>query len=100
MDVTRAQRTALQTLLDGQWHDCARVVRDGTVLGTVLGTVAAALWRMGWAEREGASRGPRPSNPGFRYRITNTGRVAFATALTDDRGPSRECSNGPVGTSC
>lgn len=69
-DVTRAERIALVTLSDGAWHDSRRSVGHGFVLSTV----AAALWRRGLVEREGASRTVKPSNPGYRYRILPAGR--------------------------
>lgn len=71
--ITRAQYVALRQLADGEWKRGKRWVEPGTVLSTV----ASALWRMGLAEREGASRTARPSNPGFQYRITEAGREAI-----------------------
>lgn len=72
--VTDAQRRTLRVLSDGEWHESTRT---GT-RGTVLGTVAAALWRQGLVERFGSSRTAKPSNPGYRYRITTAGRAAIA----------------------
>lgn len=71
--ITRAQYVTLRELANGKWRIGKRHVGGDTVLSTV----ASALWRMGLVEREGASRTARPSNPGFRYRITEPGRAAI-----------------------
>lgn len=75
-DLSDGQRRELRRLADGQWHPAARSASDGAVLSTV----AAALWRLGLAERRGASRTAKPSNPGFQYRITTPGREVLADA--------------------
>lgn len=72
-EVTSTQLRVLRKLADGDWHAGTRDSRGSTVLATV----AAALWRMGLVERDGASRTARPSNPGYRYRITTKGRRAL-----------------------
>lgn len=75
-EVTSTQLRVLRKLADGEWHAGTRDSRGDTVLATVA-TVATALWRMGLVERDGASRTARPSNPGYRYCITPTGRSAL-----------------------
>lgn len=79
---TRAEGVALTVLADGEWHKGARTIGAGTVLGMV----AAALWRRGLAERRGASRCARPSNPGYEYRINDEGRAALETTPREGEG--------------
>lgn len=69
LDVSDGQYRALRVLADGGWHFANRTGSDGKILSTV----AAALWRSGMAERRGASRTAKPTNPGFEYRITTKG---------------------------
>lgn len=67
------QIRALRALEDGAWHPSTRTGAGSSVIGTV----GSALVRAGLAERRGASRTAKPSNPGYEYRITAAGRLAL-----------------------
>jgi hypothetical protein len=78
--LTDGQLRTLQALADGAWHPGSRTGQNGTVVGTI----GAALTRLGLVERKGSSRTAKPSNPGYQYRITESGRAALPPQQTAD----------------
>lgn len=44
----------------------------------MLGVSAGALVRLDLAERRGASKTARPTNPGYSYRLTSAGSEVLA----------------------